>query len=366
MELVGRALTTAPRPPSTPQFVTAFLDRLLLLSPRTWFGVLQLQSTYPESPLQASVLRDSTIGAVLPTVTIFLLMKLAAEKQDTRLLLRRLALPYLVSPWILQSIYQVLLQCLYLVKTMYRSFGDRSPVFPSATHELETRISRNRAYRTRRYDVYLPPSREGGNIQRAVVLFPGAFVPHGAYSEVAGRLSDAGLVVVAVSMEPLLLAHPHLGADLGSMRRIMKKTQQQLELAEVEWSLMGHSMGAFAAMRLFDQLRSHGDCTVRRLALWGVAAFVAASTDLSKYEDDDILLVQASNDFVVEMMSENQEELDAQFPETAQQKMIQGGTHHGFASYSSSFSHQDGERKELSYREQQQQACALTARFLLR
>ena len=103
-------------------------------------------------------------------------------------------------------------------------------------------------------------------------------------------------------MEPCLFADPALGADMGSIRRIMKKTIKELALAEtdIEWSLMGHSMGAFASMRLYDHFQKYdGDIKIRNLVMLGAAPFIEECTNLSTYNDpkeNRILLIQASND----------------------------------------------------------------------
>ena len=85
---------------------------------------------------------------------------------------------------------------------------------------------------------------------RANLLLPGYGISHLAYSEVACRLSNAGVVVVVVvtSMEPLRIAHRHLGADCLSMGRIMKRVQGGS--TSYKWHLLGHSAGAFGALHL--------------------------------------------------------------------------------------------------------------------
>ena len=127
---------------------------------------------------------------------------------------------------------------------------------------------------------------------------------------------------------------------MGSIRRIMKKTIKELALAEtdIEWSLMGHSMGAFASMRLYDHFQKYdGDIKIRNLVMLGAAPFIEECTNLSTYNDpkeNRILLIQASNDALVEMLGERENELYAMFPSDALlRKDLAGATHHGFASY---------------------------------
>jgi len=83
-------------------------------------------------------------------------------------------------------------------------------------------------YRTQKYDVYLPstnppPPTKGGpskplpqkkQKKKAILFFPGALVPHEAYSDVASYLAEQGqCIVVVMSFEPFRLATEYFGAD---------------------------------------------------------------------------------------------------------------------------------------------------------
>ena len=222
---------------------------------------------------------------------------------------------------------------------------------------------------------------------KVALVFPGALVPSAAYAEVAGRLSDKGLIVIVPSLEPYLLAAPNLGTDLSTVCGIMRKVRKELGLYRsprlIEWSLMGHSMGAFAAMRLYDHfqkghhrldiynerpLKLHGlkrlmfePLHIKDLVLMGVAPFIAECTNLSKYNDapnNRILLIQASDDMLMTILRDGIDELYRKFPnDTTIRKDIVGGTHHGFASYSD----QEG---QITVQEQQAQVCEYIAEFL--
>jgi hypothetical protein len=289
----------------------------------------------------------------------------------------------------------------------------RSSPLPSAIRTLRDSIDDKRAYRKRRFDVYLPPltsfeevssttptttphhaeQQQKRQKQHAILFFPGANVPHIAYSEIAARLSDHGLLVVVLSMEPFRLASTHLGADQNSVKRIVQKLERSSfgSQVDLEWTLIGHSMGAFAVCQLFRDFweqeqqfkttsphnnnfnQNTQSLSISRLVLLGVGAFVAVATDLSCIDsssgDNDrrILIVQGSNNQVVAMLSANQNEFDALFPQSCtQRETIAGGTHGGFASYGDKTGMSGSKNNDaLSREEQQEQACALTARFLL-
>ena len=103
-----------------------------------------------------------------------------------------------------------------------------------------------------------------------------------------------------------------------------------------------------------------------------------------------ILRLQATRDTFVQQMISRQDEFDQHFPNHGTEnitKWIEGGTHHGFASYESTWAgssssssssssesssssasaaaDSDGDGTNISYTDQQQKACDETIRFLL-
>jgi hypothetical protein len=363
--------------------------------------------------LDGTLLSRAIIGTVLPLLLLSLFYRILIGEKHKQSLSLPVLLTTMLAPWTLSTAREALHQFRELGNQLWLFHSGRNQAFPSALETLQERIQQGRAFRTRRYDVFWPPNNTNTH-NKAVLLFPGFNVPHIAYAEVASRLSDAGLVVVVASMEPLRFPHQHLGADVVSMQRIMNRVQKQVfqglsppppppqanttpttttptnnsssSSSSLEWSLMGHSAGAFAAMHLFHQFRkreeeessssvlqvpSDGLPKVRRLVLWGAGAIITMSTDLSRYNNDDstqILLVQATGDLLHELMRDDQAAFDAHFPvQRTRTNWISGGTHHGFASYDSTSweGMESAEDNVLPYSEQQTQACALTARFLL-
>ncbi|OEU05922.1 hypothetical protein FRACYDRAFT_257289 [Fragilariopsis cylindrus CCMP1102] len=314
------------------------------------------------------------------------------------------------------------MKALIVIRAVHSILKKRSPTLSRAKTTIESRIQHHRAYRTRRYDVYLPSSlfstttttsttstlaTTTNNKLQVLLFLPGAYVSHEAYSEIASRLSDEGFVVAVLSMEPLRLADSRLGnTDVTTMKEIMNSITNEIlpstsksklkskPLANmgnadnnisnnnnkkiIEFTLMGHSLGAFAAMKLFRELvvdnvddtndtndtnkknedkakhnqqqqqqqqQKESSMTViaikkslsipeieigisNKLIMWGVAAFIPYLTDLSSKSIHhttnarnknviDILIVQGTSDTVIKMMNTTttkKEEFDSYFP----------------------------------------------------
>eukprot|EP00980_Cylindrotheca_fusiformis_P001226 scaffold331_cov117-Cylindrotheca_fusiformis.AAC.4 len=353
---------------------THILNGLRLVSPRTWYGLMQVSSRSPFSAFQLEKLLDSVLGMGIPMIALILCMKLVERNQHTKFSAPQRIL--LLSPWMWHCGQQLVLQMSLFLQSVVNFVRNRNRALPSAVEEMRIRTSSNRAFRTHRYDVFLPPPSTTtsqpqeqqqtyeGSMHKAIVILPGALVPHLSYSEIAGRLSDMGFLTIVVSLEPWLLAGPNLGITTRSVRRIMGRVQTLLKIKNLEWTLMGHSMGAFGAMRLYDQFQKQQlkSSKIRNLVLLGVAPFIKECTDLSKYNDckqSRLLLIQASADFLAELLKDGREVLYSNFPlETTTQHDILGGTHHGFASYI------DDQDALITYQEQQQQVCDLVCKFL--
>ncbi|KAL3934456.1 MAG: hypothetical protein SGBAC_009835 [Bacillariaceae sp.] len=211
---------------------------------------------------------------------------------------------------------------------------------------------------------------------KIIIFFPGALVPSEAYSELAGRLSDNGLIVVVPSLEPCLYAAPNLGTDLQTVRGMMENVRAELKLDanNIQWVLGGHSMGAFGAIRLYDQFKKEErtlrynrrlgkevPTKINDLVLIGVAPFLKECTNLSSYNDaktNRILLIQATDDVLMKILGDGLDLLYKKFPQaTTIRTDILGGTHHGFASY-------NDENGQITMQEQQRQVCEHVAEFL--
>lgn len=357
-------------------FATTLLDRLLLLSPRTWLGILEIQDKNATSPFSLSVIQENVAGLVVPFLLFWILHILLTstkisivESSKFSLQPSRCLWMTMLSPWILQCWYEFWRQLSAIWPAIHNYRVGRAVALESATNTFRERLSEGRAYRTRRYDVYLPPPTTTKNAvpQQALLFLPGALIPHVAYAESASRLSDAGFLVAVVSMEPSRLAYHHLGADQQSLKRIMRQVQKQ-QAQKLQWTIMGHSMGSFAAARLFDKLLRHGHCrpsgdvVIRnKLVLWGVAAFVGFISDLSDHGATDVLVIQGTKDELREMLKDGNEKLETSFPPRTRIEYIKGGTHDGFGSYGSPAVVTGSSDRVRS--KQQEQACKMTIEF---
>jgi hypothetical protein len=357
MVYTNEALLAQIPPPPSP-VTTEVLNKLQFLWPETWYGLFQAISRSVDIlPLQQALL-----GAILPLAIMFVMLRVfeTTIRRPTTAMIATL-----LSPWMLNCLSQALIHFFPFASRSVYFLSTRKDVLPSAIETLNSRISSHRAYRTRRYDVYVPlqlhhqKCRDSSPL-KAIFMLPGALVPHTSYSELAGSLSDKGLVVVVASLEPCLLADTHLGANQKSARKIMKKIERELK-TKLDWSLMGHSMGAFGVMKIYDQFHKKG-INIQSLIILGVAAFINECTDLTLYNNPNttqILLVQGCDDWVVEMMRNQDDQLFVNFPvETLIRKDIAGGTHSGFASY------QDDEVVGISRENQQAQVSNLIQDFL--
>ena len=144
---------------------------------------------------------------------------------------------------------------------------------------------------------------------------------------------------------------------------------------------MGHSMGAFGAMKLFrtfmddpwadtQTISPPNTATIdiivgNKLVLWGVAAFVDFATDISDL-DAKLLILQGTHDEIVYMKRCRQVELEALFPPSTAIDYIRGGTHEGFGSYEPSFHVDNGRklRRPASLDQQHKRVCDETVKFL--
>lgn len=336
-------------------------DLLWLVSPRKWWGIATL-CQIPVWP----VVRSSLAQAILPAILYNLLYVVVTESVQARLPApRRIIVPYLLSPWTVVLSWRTLKPFRQIVAASKQFLQKRAHVNNDAWACLASRIQSQRAYRTYSYDVYLP--KKNNQLQRAILFLPGAGVPHEAYAHPAALLSDAGYLTVVVGMEPHLLATRGLGSDAKRIRRIQRQVESSQHSSAIqEWSLAGHSLGSFAATQLARPLG------IAIVVMWGSAPFVdyvaddlKGSTDGTAVLDNSIhvLVVQASKDFLVNQVATP--ELTVAFweklPPNARKHEVFGGTHAGFADYTSLSNEEQG---DISTVEQHEEVVRVTADFL--
>lgn len=283
--------------------------------------------------------------------------------------------------------------------------GSRSGPDDSAEAALLRRSSQGRTLRRRNYDLYLPPRRGPADRIAALLFFPGFGVHHGAYAEVAGRISDHGVPVLVASLEPFRLAHASLGGGLGDVTRWIGEAGREVanyfkrqdhgpeggnKDAEgtviVEWALGGHSMGGYNALQLAKEMARApppsvplpGGSTSRvrpRYVAWAAGTAVDVVPNLRAGGPPPTppraLVLLGVNDRIARFASSrHRSQLLAKLPVHSRVTAIRGANHSGFASYDAAA--RRGGRdlaingpREIPLDEQHAAAAKLTARFLL-
>jgi hypothetical protein len=196
-----------------------------------------------------------------------------------------LIISYLLSPWTLGTIWSASSPVRKTWTAVRKIQSQRSMTPVAAWQSLVEGVESGRAYRTRRYDVYLPPPAPAGTAYtplstttttttttNAILFLPGSGVEQVAYSKPATMLSNVGYTVVVVSAEPLLQGLPAMGTNVSAMRRIQRgieqrdyhsmfpsktaagkkssKTSTTSRHPKMTWALLGHSLGGFTVCQL--------------------------------------------------------------------------------------------------------------------
>lgn len=271
----------------------------------------------------------------------------------------------------------------------------------SAKATLSQRVRLGRAKRRHGYDLYFPPKQvdtlrikqKGKVLIPSLFLFPGFGISHAAYSEVAARISDSGIAVAVISLEPLRLAHKALGGGIDDICRLLrvagkdvtKYFKNDASPLIIEWNVGGHSMGGYNSLQLAEDMMNQSQLpsvilknkkSVSRMGsdivVWGAGNLIDAVPNLriNKRPPLRVLVINGSNDGIVQMSSQQKRELLSKLPNsTTELRTIKGANHSGFASYdtaskaSSTFA-MNGHRT-ISLEAQQKETCSRTIRFLL-
>ncbi|WP_026126499.1 alpha/beta hydrolase [Nocardiopsis xinjiangensis] len=154
-----------------------------------------------------------------------------------------------------------------------------------------------------------------GEVERAVVFYPGARVEPEAYAATwAPVVAETGVGVVIVRM-PLNLAVLAPG-----------RAEEMTDRLEAdEWYVGGHSMGGAMAA----DVAGGEDLSTEGLILWG--SYAVAGADLAEREDQRVLSVSASEDLLVD--PEQVRERSGDLPENAVTVEIDGMNHAQFGDY---------------------------------
>eukprot|EP00986_Skeletonema_menzelii_P008327 scaffold3470_cov149-Skeletonema_menzelii.AAC.7 len=282
-----------------------------------------------------------------------------------------------------------------LVVIMSRKCAD-----DSAKAIISQRVQLGRAKRRHGYDLYFPPKpvdkklrikQKGKILIPSLFFFPGFGVSHEAYSEVAARISDSGIAVAVISLEPLRLAHKALGGGIDDIRRLLrvagkdvtKYYKDDASPLIIEWNLGGHSMGGYNSLQLAEDMMNQSQLpsfilknknSVSRMGsdivVWAAGNLSVPNLRINKRPPIRVLVINGSNDGIVQMSPQQKRELLSKLPKsTTELCTIKGANHSGFASYdtaskSSSTFAMNGPRT-ISLEAQHIESCNRTIRFLL-
>ena len=125
----------------------------------------------------------------------------------------------------------------------------RQEAFKSAINDFQSRVNSARSKRNPMYDLYFPPNLSvGSQVDKAVIFFQDLLVDKSAYATIMGKLSDAGILVVVVNLEPLRLSGTGY-KGLSPAETVLKigfEINKLLGIQVEEWILMSHGEGACA------------------------------------------------------------------------------------------------------------------------
>ncbi|KAL7534981.1 hypothetical protein ACHAXR_006188 [Thalassiosira sp. AJA248-18] len=273
----------------------------------------------------------------------------------------------------------------------------------SSTHAaLSERVRLGRAIRRHAYDLYLPPNTSNASKMdpiKSLLFFPGFGIHHSAYADVASKLSDDGIAVAVVSLEPLRLAHQSLGGGMDDVTRLIKSAGNEVvqyyrrihrenggkdSRIIVDWDLGGHSMGGYNVLQLAEELTNPppsfllNDGSISRvgsqIVAWGAGPMINIVPNLQEAGPSSpirVFILLASNDNIARFESHEQKrQLLNKMPQSNLiLDTIKGGNHSGFASYDDASKKSNtfllNGRRDISLEAQHKEAASRTARFLL-
>lgn len=304
-------------------------------------------------------------GAIIPCLITCMILDSIHNKNDCIHVKHRMLSLSLFSPLVIGAIYETnsIAKSTY-DRLLFLNKGRQEPV-PFAQSLYQQLKQDGRMQQFSRYDVYIPKRKK--KIKKALLFFPGFLINHESYVEVAKLLSDNGILVIVLSMEPLRISTPLLGASVNTVKYIMNDVCTNFEdifcdetIGDIEWNICGHSLGGYAASSLYSIMPR----TFSKLVLWGCGSFPNFLIDLNQMPDKNkkMLIVLATNDRVCNFDREGSfQYLLSMCPATAKVEFCYGGNHCGFASYEDRVF--DG-IASISRKNQHKFICSVTSKFL--
>lgn len=190
------------------------------------------------------------------------------------------------------------------------------------------------------------------NIKAMIIFYPGGKVEYTAYSTLMYRLADRGYLCVLLKM-PGNLAF----LDMDAAAETLEKQYDRLSMIQdVDWYIMGHSLGGVAASSYLEGVLNGDKPTYHGRGPEGEyrGIIFCGSYTAEDYTDNDIRLlsIYGTEDGVL-----NREAYEASkelWPEDSAEYIIHGGNHANFGSYGE----QEGDGTATLTCEQQQDYTA--------
>jgi len=214
------------------------------------------------------------------------------------------------------------------------------------------------------YDLYFPPNVSiGSQVSKAVIFYPDLFINKTAYTSVMSALSDVGVLVLVVNLDPLRIPmHMNGGSRKGSasttVLKITFEIGKLLGIQVEEWIMMSHGEGMCAVT---DVIRNSiaGSKRKPKCILWSPTSFFH---DLRKVHAS-VLVVSASASTGAKR-SNADHILKKRLPDDSTIiHNISGGSHSGFAHYGPGTCRKEMIRTK-SLDEQQKEARERTIDFI--
>ena len=280
------------------------------------------------------------------------------------------------------------------VFVLSRTFAKhRQPAFKSAQNLLLERIRCGRAVRNLGYDLFLPPpptttttptttTNAEAKDTVGLLFYPGPLVNHTAYAPIMTQLSDAGILVCVISLEPMRInVEPRIEEVVKRTLNVMNEIIATHDDYEVStWAIGGHSSGGNIAMDLAARMTPG----ISKLVLWGkVMKETSPAKDISLRDAAlDALVLNGTEDRIVDSTTEwSRNTLRDMLPPQKKEKEdgrecnmsrgltiytnIDGGNNAGFGHYGPQTFPKDGTRS-ITLDDQQKITIEHTANFLLK
>ena len=332
-----------------PTTAMEMVPKIIAMVLEDFIGILPRGSTWQQCAAHLCLLLSA----------LFLLVVVAARSYLTRFLWTTLIVVVIPS-------VAILALCMLMAHFM---FQNRQSAFPSAKLVKLQRLRSERMDATDAFDLYLPVASRDATpkVVPGLVLLPGALVDHTAYAPLAAHLSDQGIVVAVLSLEPLRFATKHHGAGPENVLPIFYRlVSHHSDTFQVnDWAIGGHSAGGSSAFNIIRDLNLH---KLVLLASSNPAEKHGSLQTLTGTKELQVLCVDATNDTFLQAAQSKSSCTTFRntcLPSNTQYITIEGGNHAGFGHYGpQTFPMVDGKRS-IPLSEQQRQTVESVARFLL-